>query len=379
MQTFGGEPGARQRRGFRDPRRSPTRVRAAAVSVGALALLALGSAAALAQQPPTLFVNPRLQPIVATCANTQITEIAECPSTERQHIRSERAAILGWGATVLHGATSFETIRCTAVFTGAAWREHENAVETAQIRSYGLIEGWSDNQCAAPTMLKSLEKSSGLSHLSISVTDEPPLEEELREAEYCNTAEVQAGHTRLGECPRSTEREVEELPENVVRQKQTMPWKEEVVWGRPHFSEEEAVQLRIGMASFNECGPGEDEETEGNPERCQPRQLNTKCYPASQKFAEVPAGCIKLNVVIPQIPAEMPVYGSLETTWRNGAGSASDPGRFEAEEGYSGTLLPNEGSGSSFSLSGTIKEIGETNQGLIQYKEAVRGGEGEGG
>ncbi len=372
MQTFGGEPGARERRCFRPLGRLSVRVRLATASVGSLVLLALGSAVAQAQQAPALFVNPRLQPIVATCTNTAITEIAECPTTERQHVRSEPAPIIGWGPIVLHGATSSETIKCTAIYTGTAWREHENAVESAEIRSYGLIEGWTDDQCTAPALVKSFEKSIGVTHLSIVVTDEPPLEETYINAESCNKAEVKAGHDRLGECPLATEREAEDWPENVWRQKQTMPWKEEVVWGQPHMSEEETVQVRIGLASFNECGPGEDEETEGNPERCRARQLNSKCYPASENFAEVPAGCIKLNVVIPQIPIEMPVYGSLEATWRNGAGNATDPGRIEAEEAYSGTLLADEGSGTNFTLSGTIKEMGETDQGLIQYKDAVR-------
>jgi hypothetical protein len=153
-----------------------------------------------------------------------------------------------------------------------------------------------------------------------------------------------------------------------LRSPRTLPWKQEFVWADDPGTGESTVQMRLGMASFGECGPGGEETTEANLENCRGNDGKTRCYPSSDEAEEVPTGCVNFTVVIPQIPIELPVYGSLEATWRNGAESDLDPGEIELEEANSGTLLPDLGVGSPMTLRGNVKMIGEGGEGLISLK-----------
>jgi hypothetical protein len=70
-------------------------------------------------------------------------------------------------------------------------------------------------------------------------------------------------------------------------------------------------------------------------------------------------------MVIPQIPIEIPLYGSVEETWRNGVGSAINPSSLEFEEGWSGALssLSEPESSAPFGLE--AKVIGAEGQALL--------------
>jgi hypothetical protein len=194
------------------------------------------------------------------------------------------------------------------------------------------------------------------------VTAEQPLQKGTLEAEIC-TASERGVNKRLSECPTS-ERTTTELVREVRRQSTSLPWKAELVRGKTEAGESAVVQ-RIGIASYGECGPGEGEATAVNPVKCRARERNSKCFPASPTATEIPAGCIEINMVIPQIPVEIPLYGSVEETWRNGAGSGIDPSRLEFEEGWSGTLSSLSEPGSSAPFGVEAKVIGAEAQALL--------------
>ncbi len=128
--------------------------------------------------------------------------------------------------------------------------------------------------------------------------------------------------------------------------------------------------MRLGVASYGECGPGEDETTTEEPSTCSGREENTRCYPTSTSFTEVPAGCVNINVVIPQIPVEIPAFGTLEATWRNGLKNGLSPSEMVFEEGVAGALA-SAGTGSgqtSGSIFGVITVVGDPQLQLITLK-----------
>jgi hypothetical protein len=181
---------------------------------------------------------------------------------------------------------------------------------------------------------------------------------------------VRAGHTKLSECPDATERETQELIGAVRRGQPTLPWKSEFAEDIEPDGESVDVQ-RIGMAAFGECGPGDEEATEGNPEKCSASEADTKCYPTSGRLVEVPVGCISLNLVVGSIPLELTLVGSLEPVCRNGAGNAVDPSRLEFY-GPTGSLWTTAlGQGEApgeVSFKGVAKELGSESQALLTLK-----------
>jgi hypothetical protein len=380
MGTFGGVCGWRRLGGAGEPAgASAHRRTAGAVTValvGVLSALAMGAGPAYAQHnaPPALYVNPRLQPIVATCEDPAITEISLCPTKEVQHLRSINVAFMAWGSIGLTGGLSSYPLSCTSLMNGILWREHEHSVEAEPIRTYGSIEGWGATQCSAPSLLAEWKRTTGDAGLSVFATAEQPLEESTQEGEICDAAEYRRGHNKLSKCPLASEREDKQLITSAMRPERTLPWKEEFVWGRSKAFNQPGVQVRLGMGTYGECGPGTEEEpANGAQQTCTAQQQNTACYPASGEVSEVPAGCIRLTVVIPQIPVELPVYGSLEAIWRNGTGSGLTPGSMELWEGYDGQLLPNESGGSAMNVRGDIREIGEAGQALLTFKDETKG------
>jgi hypothetical protein len=121
------------------------------------------------------------------------------------------------------------------------------------------------------------------------------------------------------------------------------------------------------MAAYGECGPGDPEATAGNSVKCRAREGDSKCFPASQRATELPSGCVGLDVVIPQIPIEIPVYGSVEALWQNGEGSGADPSDTAFEPQWYGTLTDELGSERGY-ISGEEKVLGEEGQSLITMR-----------
>ena len=71
----------------------------------------------------------------------------------------------------------------------------------------------------------------------------------------------------------------------------------------------------------------------------------------------MPFGCIRLTVVIPQIPVEYVLYGTQEIDWINGAKNGLFPSRLRLAE--SGGLSSSQGSaGEDATLEGSTELIG---------------------
>jgi hypothetical protein len=126
--------------------------------------------------------------------------------------------------------------------------------------------------------------------------------------------------------------------------------------------------MRIGAGSYGECGPGEDEATTEDPALCSGRADDTKCYPASRQFTEVPGGCVNLNIVIPQVPIEIPAFGTLEATWRGGLKNGLFPSTMQFEEAASGGLQTPEGASAKATVFGSMKLVGDPGLQLIGIK-----------
>ncbi len=327
------------------------------VGVGlCLAVAALAPVAAVAA-PPVLVSNGAVKPIVF-CA-TQ-------PScTEAHGTRSLSEAALGWGIITLHGeALGTAGVRCRTALAGNMWNEHEGDDKARPVRAYGLIEGWTTASCSR-AQLKCVGEGGTFpcEPTTPFITDEGPLELEYTEAEIPITEGSCKGTPTKPACYATTE-----LVRAVRRRPASVPWKSEFVRGFANSGEEEVVQQRIGMAQFGECGPGEAEETEGSPVVCRATSANSSCYPASEQLTEVPAGCIAMNLVIPQIPLEVPFFGGLEVIWRNGAGTSTDPGRLELREEQSGRLLSQGAVLGEGVFAGAVKEIGAEGQALLSLR-----------
>ncbi len=356
-------------------------------SIAAAAALAVSAGIAAtatqaAQAPPRLAVNGAVKPLIATCRY----EATECAANEREPYRSLSEPVIGWGSLVLHAeGLGPAGVACTgSTFLGTVYNAHEGENLESPVRAYGLVEEFSTdegpyhfkydiNSCSAPEF--ALRPVCGDADCEVYVSAEPPLTLDYREAEVCNGHHLFNGRypEPLSDCPLPSERETEQVPYAAQRSRSTLPWKVELVRGYT-ASHEEVVQPRIGMASFGECGPGAAEGTE----TCSAATATGRCYQqgpsTTYSYADEPQGCVVLNVIVPEVPVEIPFFGSLETTIRNGAGDGTDPSRLEIEESVAGQLRSQEG------LEGTghvrtvcavgcsIKLLGEEGQQLLTAK-----------
>jgi len=334
---------------------------------GVLAAASLGIAAMTAQaNPPEIYENGQVAKIGKFC----IAETETCLATEKTEERSPYVPIIAWGKINLKSeGLGAEGVTCTNTFTGKTWNEHEHGIKQNPIRGYGVAEGWGTSTCAAPEFIKNYRHDCGCEP-TIFASAERPLEYEYREALICKKALFEEGKKLLSECPNATEREAEALYSAVKRKTVSLPWKIELVRGYPKSGHtEEVVQQRIGLKNYGECGPGA---AEGTP-TCEGAKENTACYSKQSEtenysYEEIPGGCVVTNIVIPQVPVEVPFFGTLEVTGRNGAGSGVDPSKIEFEGAFSGKLQSQADQEGSGTVNEKVKELGEEGQGLITAK-----------
>lgn len=330
--------------------------------------------------PPAMYVNDELKPLNLACTSG---ELEFCPTESVANAHSGLEPVVAWGPITLHAeGLGPSGIQCSGALQGSYFNAHENALPSAPVRAYGLIEGFSASSCAS-TELDSWADPGCNCQLTVGVSDEPALTAaQYRDALICTQAAVGQGRTEPSECPASSEREERLLATAAIRRGSTVPWKTEFVRGSDKAAEQ-VLQQRIGMAKFGECGGGESEGTE----LCSGAKQTSNCYAAALRShghepAEPPTGCVTLTIVVPQIPVELPYAGTLEATWRNGVGSGLTPSFIELEESSSGVLAPwligSQGGG----LGGTelatakhlttytpsVKELGAEGQSLITLK-----------
>ena len=179
-----------------------------------------------------------------------------------------------------------------------------------------------------------------------------PLEKIARQAEICIVKTK-----TLEECDANnpegnyTERETRLLISEFHRRAASLPWKVELVRGEDEG--EEAVQQKIGLHAFGETGTAL-----GHSTACYPTEAGK---PAS--FKVLPTGCIGVNVLFPQIPAEYIYFGTQEIWDQNGVKSGLSPSHLEFLE--AGTLFSSEGLDGEASITGEVKLDGSKNLELI--------------
>jgi hypothetical protein len=332
--------------------------------------LCMSAASAQATVPPKLYVNGAEKPITTVCTTELVAE--HCPEGKSlAGVRSLYVPLIAWGEITLraHGLGS-KGVKCINTFTGRTWNEHELGNTGKPVRAYGEALGWGTSTCTAPELLASYEEACEGCHPTVFATSEPPLAPEYRQAVICNEHSVKEGRKKLSQCfPAETEQK--SLAINTKRNVVSLPWKVEEVRGYDSegSSAGSFTVQRIGMKNYGECGPGE---AEGH-QTCSARAENTACYsakaPNEASWEEIASGCVVTNIVIPQIPAEIPFYGGLEIVGHNGAGSGTDPSYISFEGEYSGHLRSQENHEETGYVEGKeVRELGEEGQELLTIK-----------
>lgn len=305
------------------------------LAVGALAsaLMALGglmgAGTAAAEQPPRVYSNGA--------------------------IAQQRVPIIAWGELKLH-STVLGIVKCGAEFSGEGFNQRELLEKTKPVRGYGEVLGMGISGCEAPELEKSIESvhrpeiEEGRIELplTLTVTAEMPLEKIAKQGEVCKSPKE-----TLEECAALSERETRTLISEYHRRPSSMPWKTELERGV--FEEEEVVTLRLGLHEFGESGTA--------------TAHTGKCYPtegsgSQATFKVLPRGCLGINVVFPQVPAEFVFYGSQELMNLNGVGNGMSPSRLVASAA-SGTLFSSEGLEGEGELTGQVKILGSSEQQLV--------------
>lgn len=261
------------------------------VTLGALALAGVsavpvlgGLARASAQSPPQFYVNGALPHMTGTLASSGVP-------------------VFSWGTVEMQ--TGVGGITCTDELQGRIGNENGRGV--------GEIQGFDASDCRDPELCAHIIVcgvfgKEGYGEYTVFVSAEMPLRPHKREAVVC--LESAKG---LSECPLESEREVVHWPElNIARRGTSLPWPLHTT--RTVREEEEVPTLSLGPEAQN-CYPTETTVVEG-------KQMQVPV-----EWAQVPAGCVKLDVIVPQLPGELVYYGQLEPELLNGVKNGLFPSR----------------------------------------------------
>lgn len=252
---------------------------------------------------------------------------------------------INWGEfQLVSGAVG--KIHCQNVMNFSIWNENGKGV--------GQFEGWGTNACKAPELEETLEKAYEVpikegrikAPLTIFATSELPLRPEIREGEICVETTK-----KPEQCKGEGERELDPLLySGLHRRGSGFPWKMHVTY--VERNKKEVVVDTIGLPPEGQtCFP-----LESTPEGERP-----------VSWEKVPSGCVKINVVSPQIPAEVVFYGVLEPQISNGTKNGLFPSRLKygAE---AGKLISSRGEAPETETSGEMKIMGMAGQELLTAK-----------
>jgi hypothetical protein len=223
--------------------------------------------------------------------------------------------------------------------------DEEGTVYNLDGRGRGEISEFNGWNCSAPAITGACSGSEAKGQTNYCdqrsiLTSEMPLEVKLREAEVC----AKAG-TKLKNCPLASEREVQNIISSYHRAVTSLPWKTELASGERN--EEQIFVQRTGLHEYGEGGSA--------------AEASTACYPeeggVAAAYQKVPAGCMAVNVVLPDIPLEMVFYGTQELTLINGVVGGLDASRLESVE--AGELFSSQGLQGTGSIRGRLKLSGE--------------------
>ena len=226
----------------------------------------------------------------------------------------EHRPVLTSGTWIMQSPALGE-VKCEILLFGEVW----NQTVSGETRGVGEVTGLESGPGAnASCRFEGLELG-GPGELpgqfKAYVIAEGPLEATRTEAEVCPSPSEQP--SKCGE------KHVESLISSIGRARTSLPWKTELIRGTRQG--EAAILQRAGVGSLGEAASADDAQDETG-----------TCYPqdgsSAPDWRAVPAGCIRLTVVAPQIPAEYVLYGSQEIQWINGAKNGLFPSRLHFEE-----------------------------------------------
>jgi hypothetical protein len=238
------------------------------------------------------------------------------------------------------------------------WNEHEHGAAANPQRGYGEATDLGAI-CELPSSLyPQLEYRER--PLTMAVTAEMPLEEEFgEEAEACYIPK-----TKLSQCPNGFERKVGRVVTGVRRRVASLPWKLELVRGTRR--ETEGVLMKVGLHEFGEAGDATTQNTVCFPKEkfVNPETLKEEERPA--KYTGIPAGCVGLDAMVPEIPLEYVFYGTQEIFMVDGFTNGLHPSKLEFIE--PGKLFSSEAVQGEGEILGELKLFGGEGQTLITAK-----------
>jgi hypothetical protein len=265
--------------------------------------------------------------------------------SNRHLLTTSKVLVTVWGELKLNSEAEGE-IYCNNVMSGSIFNEGG--------RGKGALEGWGTNACKAPKLEQALNEAYGRlcelkklkCPLTVFATGELPTEEERVEAEICSE---ESGQTEVSKCTnRETERVRETLIHRLRRRGSSFPWNIQLVSEEREGEPEQSV-VQIGVPpSGQSCYPTE--------------KIGEKEYTVS--WEKVPAGCLKIDVVCPQIPVEVEFYGTFAPKIANGAGNGLDFSslKFNSEAGL---LVANKGEAPGTRASAKMPIVGTEGEQLI--------------
>jgi hypothetical protein len=291
---------------------------------------------------------------LAVTASSALAELAPPQAySNNVKINTTPVSIVANGSINL-SSTILGKISCQNTFYAQGWNENNHG--------YGEVLGWGTSGCTAPEEIKSLEAArkseieSGKIPVPLTVfaSAEMPLEKTLREASVCKNEKENS----LSECPNASERENKNVVSKDARRVTSLPWKVELIRGERE--EEPGILEKIGLEKFGESGTA--------------AAHTTKCYVKEKfgkserpaKFESIPAGCVGVDIIFPQIPLEFVFYGTQEVLAINGSGNGLDTTRLEFNE--AGTLFTSEGLEGEGSTTGLVKIAGASAVQLLTAK-----------
>jgi hypothetical protein len=288
-----------------------------------------------------------LLPALAACAATfALTTPAQAEVPPQFYSNASKLGttpvqVTVWGEVKLESTADGEIV-CHDVMSASVWNEGG--------RGKGALEGWGTNACKAPRLeeelnilyAKAIAEGVIKGPLTVFATGELPLELEPREAETC----LEKAKTEVSQCPNKSERSVTALPLRVRRRPSSFPWKMRLLRETREEEPEQPV-AEIGIPSSGTCYP-----LEGG---------------KSAKWEAVPAGCIRIDIISPQIPDELIFYGVLKPRFVNGAGNGLNASKL-AFNPEGGNIVSNRNEGPETYGLGELKFSGSEARELITAK-----------
>jgi hypothetical protein len=245
-----------------------------------------------------------------------------------------------------------EVLECETIGLGTVYNATEPGGGPLEIRAYGSILAWWASGTTPTPEHREASSNCRLVHHGTSlgtekatwVTAEPPLKEPKTEAVVC----VHNGKPlSISECGEpGAERETEILIKEVKREALSLPWEVEAISSEGH------ADSRIGVPDAEERAKG-----------------RRSCEEFLSPEIRMPSGCMKLQIVVPELAIDDPFEGNLTPQDINGVKNALAPSVLYFEgEGREPCLHFALNTEKCLYVHGGVRFIGFVGQELITYR-----------